>query len=201
MTFAEALSKLMIKYQKEHSITGECISNSKYFFDNIKRQMPNSKVECICVIAHYKHKTLEEFTACIHLVVMVDGLLYDPSHDIFTATAVKYIKNLHDFRKYVPDHELSRDEIQMVVDLTRFANKINNGTPILVAREHYDGQADYIHAVLNMAVGLQRSSTGGTPDESDLQHNEEILRKAKPGSLATLSSLKQTRLITQTIIA
>ena len=136
---------LMREYQKKHKIKKECVTNCQYFYDNFKANCPLNtiKVKAVIGISLNSDRTIIYEG---HVVVEVDEkFIFEPSYEVYSTDNIEYFDNIKQFmNKYkIPKNDM-KDVIKEFIDFTKLADTINNGKYIVMNKEYYDNQADYV---------------------------------------------------------
>ena len=135
---------LMHDFQKSKNITKQCMTNTQYFYDCIKRNCPEANIRAAVVI----HVAGIKLT--IHMGVLLETEWCDPSYETFSVVGATYFENIKDFRKaeHAAGHILDPRDIEWIIaefiKLARHAESINHGKLVLADRAYYDEQADYV---------------------------------------------------------
>jgi len=136
---------LMREYQKKHKIKKECVTNCQYFYDNFKANCPLNTIKVKAVIG----LSLNDDRTIIyegHVVVEVDEkFILEPSYEVYSTDNIEYFDNIKQFmNKYkIPKNDM-KYVIKEFIDFTKIADTINNGKYIVMNKEYYDNQADYV---------------------------------------------------------
>ena len=134
--------KHMIKFQKDNNIKGQCITNTQFLYDCIKRIYPNVKAKAvICVINN------NNIIKCIvHMIIIIDNIIYEPSYEIVSYGNVVYYDNIKTIISNLPS--ISKDMISKTfndfIEFIQLANKINEGGLLVCDKDFYNNQADYV---------------------------------------------------------
>ena len=135
--------KLMHKFQNLNNINKNCITNTKYLYDNLIYNFPELPARAVVVICITGIRTI------MHMVVMVNDTIYDPSYDIFSLKDVKYFNNVKQYLDHITPESrkiLGKKIIETFIEFTKYANLINNKKLILVDVDdkYYQTQANYV---------------------------------------------------------
>ena len=143
---------LMRKYQKENNIKRHCITNAQYLYDTIYLGCgyKNVRTKAVFVLSIIEEtKTL--YVNSGHLVLEVDGVIFDPSYEIFLLKNKKYYNNFKDFYNYYTilseKHKKKCDLKEQIYNHTHFikiSEHINSGKCLISNKEYYNKQADYV---------------------------------------------------------
>lgn len=140
----------MRQYQKENDIKRQCITNTQYLYDLIKTNtLSDVKVKSVLVVGHKNDEELCLISG--HLVVVLDdGLVIDPSYEIACIENRRYFDNVNDFLKCIGKVDRSqfyvdvKTMIKNQLVFMKYAEKMNNGDCLVVDKDFYNKQADYI---------------------------------------------------------
>jgi len=133
--------KLMYKFQNLNNINKKCITNTKYFYDNFIYNFPELSARAVVVICITGIRTI------MHMVVMVNDTIYDPSYDIFSLKDVKYFNNVKQYLDHITPQSrkiLGKKVTEEFIEFTKYANLINNKKLIIVDDKYYQTQANYV---------------------------------------------------------
>lgn len=97
LSIEELLSK-MYEYQKQNDIKGQCITNTQFVFNYIKKHYPTKQLKTVAVIAV---GDLDEPNAvvigCNHILLKIDDKIIEPSYEYITLLNVAYYFSYEDF--------------------------------------------------------------------------------------------------------
>lgn len=167
----EMIVQTMHEYQRKHDIKKQCITNTQYLYDSIRASFPslNVKVKAIIgfrnnddvVAVNEKNKKKyinRETHTIVHMVVLIDNKkIFDPSAEINDMKDLQYVG--FDFQKLIKTlRELGMTE-DMVKKLIKdymtffgYENQMNNGKTLIVDRQYYNNQADYVEEVMSKTI-------------------------------------------------
>ena len=134
----------MLRYQAIHDIKGKCVDNTKYLMDSINASAGRkvAKVKAVLACWNDEHDTM----ICVHLVVMVNDVLYDPSYETSRHSPV-YIDKIKDID--FTSHSISlRDILSNFLQFMSIAKGINEGRMILSDTKYYNNQADFMESMV-----------------------------------------------------
>jgi len=145
--FVKKIIVLMRKYQEDNNIDRACITNAQYLYSCIKRYYPYNDVKVSPVICMYN--TDDRQTCCVvHLVVVCDGVLIEPSNEIYKIGDMIYVKKLAEIKQYDPNSNLTPECYKYLiikfVEFIKISNNINNGIIQIHNKDYYNNQADYV---------------------------------------------------------
>lgn len=151
----------MREYQKENNITRQCVANAQYLYDTIKMNYSfsfnNIKTKAVIVFSNNNEEQTQKIVAGHLVIELDDGLLIEPSYDVFSLKNKSYFDNIKDllntfdnkdeFKTNIKTKKLIYDHINFV----KISEQINNGE-LLIAHdkdkwEHYNKQADYVEKI------------------------------------------------------
>ena len=126
-----------------------CITNCVYLRDSLIVNGFNAKVKP--VIALYDNAIDKIQVCCIHMVIECNGHILDASYEIHNTNA-EYFDTLGDvlslLKKNIYYGELDKKEvIAGFIRFIDFAKRINQGELLIVDKEYYDSQADYLEKI------------------------------------------------------
>ena len=143
------IMELMNRFQEENKVTGACVSNCQYLYDNLRR-IWNVKVQAVIVFIP-KQKRL-----CTgHLVLIADypkKFCIDPSYE-FNSMNQEDIHYYLSWRNFYDNHIdiddiLKKKSIQDWTYFQKIADRINSGELVVHHADNlkdvYNKQADYI---------------------------------------------------------
>lgn len=157
----------MYEYQHKHNIIKECITNAQYLYDFLRFNLP-FKVKTVAhyVIATDKHNNVFFWPG--HLVVVInDNDLIDGSLEVAKYNTAIYYDNIVDFMINVKkmintntshkcfydglpidNNDLKHKSLTSHLLFVNYAQKINNGKLLVVHKDYYNAQADYVESKL-----------------------------------------------------
>jgi hypothetical protein len=153
----------MLAYQKKNKVINKCVSNAQFYYDCVRHNHPELKPKVQAVIALTK-----KGESVIHLVVRIGGQPVDPSYDILSSGVETYFENWADFRKVCAFSKIIDDKgniknekwyVKTFLEFLGFADRINKGELLIVDKEYYHSQADWVKAMdtmgkLGQALGI-----------------------------------------------
>jgi len=135
----------MRKYQKINKVEDQCITNCQYLYDCFKFNNfdVNFSVRPIYVVS------IDQDTLTLmggHVVVMTRDALLESSYDVHTMKNKKYYHNISDVLRVYKIHDKSilKKAIKDHIKFQKIADEINSGVMLIVSKEHYNKQADYV---------------------------------------------------------
>jgi len=135
--------ELMYRFQEENNITGACVSNCQYLYDNLK-QVIDVKAHAVIV---YIPKEKRLCTG--HIVLKWDDTIIEPSY--YYKKSIKdsiYYFKWKDFIDNVSiknkKHNMTKSILKNFIHFQGIANKMNNGELCISCKNTYHKQADYI---------------------------------------------------------
>lgn len=136
---AHGAAMAMREYQKVHGIKAHCVDNTQFLSD----ALPGSKtVPCI---VRGQDKSIPR--SIVHLVVMYDNELIDPSYDTYSLSNKVYYMSIAEFRDNYLDlpPENLRWIIERFLSLAKIANdRHDNNELILTDEQYYNSLADWL---------------------------------------------------------
>ena len=137
---------LMREYQKKHNIKKLCVTNCQYLYDTFKENCPlnNIKVKAVIGISLNDDRTI---VYAGHVVVEVDEeFIIEPSYEVYSMHNIEYFDNIKQLMNAFafPNKNDMKDAIKEFICFTKIADTINNGKYIVMNKEYYDNQADYV---------------------------------------------------------
>lgn len=145
--------KYMHDYQKKNNTTSMCVTNTQYLRDTIVcSNLGFDDVKAITVfVVGNKEKYL---VIHAHLMVEVDGSLYDPSYETDSYEEKRYFFNFKEMVDYIileckGDYPMSINDILIdnqfqFYKLQSIADRINNNVLCITDNDYYDKQHDYV---------------------------------------------------------
>ena len=151
----DTISKIvsaMLDYQKEHSITSRCMTNTQYLIDQIRHNCPDIPVKVAPVIvAGGMGDTLQ---CVVHLVVLInDTDILDPSYETYSLNNKEYYGSYKVFYETLKHLELEKGKefskyiLNSYLRLSKVADRINKKEFCICNKEYYTSQADYVQSV------------------------------------------------------
>ena len=140
----------MLAYQKKDKAVNKCVSNVQFYYDCIKRNHPELNPKVQAVIAITKNE------AVIHLVVRIGDDAIDPSYEIVSSGVETYFERYIDFKencilsKVIDVDGSSKDDkwyLKTFLEFLGFADRMNKGELLIVDKEYYHKQADWVKAM------------------------------------------------------
>ena len=132
---------LMLNYQKENNIKGNCITNVQYLYDQINKNCEN-KVKARAVIVYNVEKNI----LCHgHLVLEYeDGTFIEPSYELVKLNNNKYFTTIHDLNFKKRNKTLQKKILNEHILFCKYAERINQGEILINDKKYYEDQADYV---------------------------------------------------------
>ena len=145
----------MIEFQKQNNIKEQCITNSQYLYDVIKKTFPhaNVKAKAVCVISdderifeHNKRQIRAEKTVIGgHVVLFYNDVMIDSSYEISCLKAKSYFDNIKELMNNTKmNDDTKKFTISNHLKCMKFAEEINNGKLVITSKEYYNNLADYM---------------------------------------------------------
>jgi len=150
----EFLINLMWDFQESKNITKMSIPNTQYLYDCININLPETKPRAKAVFCCALNSDTQLMRIIPHLAVEIlkadteeKTLMIDPSYETSSMDGI-YCLTVYEMLNKIPeDSEIStREYIQEFIDLTKVAEKINNGERPSEDDIYYNEQADYVDA-------------------------------------------------------
>jgi len=149
---------LMLKYQKNNHITGNCITNCSFLCDTIKyNHKVNVKVRETIVIDYDSTFNILKVVGG-HVVVLLQDynnneILIDPSYEIFALKNKRYCFSASEITKTIKELEITTlcnfdiDKKEIITHLLEFkeiAERTNAGKTMITDEIYYNEQADFV---------------------------------------------------------
>jgi hypothetical protein len=148
----------MREFQKENNIKKQCITNTKYLYDIIRRNCKNDvKTKAVFVFSS-DEEIGNNIVLGGHLVVVVDGEIIEPSYDIFSLKNKLYFDNIRDLIDIFDNKTELKTKIDIKklmidhIDFIKLAEKINKGQFLITEKKFYNEQADYIENLYSKQI-------------------------------------------------
>ena len=139
-----------MNFQHFYKIKGACATNAKCMRDYLKKTHPDKKIEVYPAIV-----TSDEGVR-IHLIILADEALIDPSYDVFSMENKRYYLNIKEFVDAIENSADKQNELRNLgKDFMKYldcANEINSGTFENFNAELYNKQTEYVDLKLNLSV-------------------------------------------------
>lgn len=161
MNFTDTLVNIissMRTFQKINNIEKQCITNCQYLYDFIKlNSIEDVRIQAFIVFSN-DINTQKSIAVAGHLSIVItcdDGedVIFEPSYDVFVLTKKMYFDNISNFLKKFSDEDKSKFDLKHLIsqhiEFVKYAKQMNDGMHIIVDREYYDEQADYVEYNLN----------------------------------------------------
>ena len=144
----------MREFQAKNCIKNECLTNTQYLYDCIKINFNSANVKAKAVMVVSIES--DTFICCTgHLILVLnDGIIFDPSYDIYSLKNKRYFYNIKDLISNIDD----KNKLKILVDINelinnhlhfiKLAEQINNGACLISNKKFYNEQADYIDKLL-----------------------------------------------------
>ena len=140
----------MMNFQHFYKIKGACATNAKCMSDYLKKTYPDKKIEVYPAIV-----TSDEGVR-VHLIILADEALIDPSYDVFSMENKRYYLNIKEFVDAIENPADKQNELRNLgKDFMKYlecANEINSGTFENFNAELYNKQTEYVDLKLNLTV-------------------------------------------------
>jgi len=155
-TTLSLIMALMHEYQKTNNVKKECITNTQYLYDCMKANFPASNARAKAVICVKTDEKNESNTFIVHMVIMVNERIYDPSYEINSLENVVYHDNIKklissfDNIKDIPTSakQVLSNTFTQFIEFTKKEDEINNNGLLICDKKFYNDQADYIEEYL-----------------------------------------------------
>ena len=132
----------MMNFQHFYKIKGACATNAKCMSDYLKKTYPDKKIEVYPAIV-----TSDEGVR-VHLIILADEALVDPSYDVFSLENKRYYLNIKEFVDAIENPADKQNELRNLgKDFMKYldcANEINQGTFDNFNNELYNKQTEYV---------------------------------------------------------
>ena len=139
----------MMNFQHFYKIKGACATNAKCMSDYLKKTYPDKKIEVYPAIV-----TSDEGVR-VHLIILADEALVDPSYDVFSLENKRYYLNIKEFVDAIENPADKQNELKSLgKDFMKYldcANEINSGTFENFNAELYNKQTEYVDLKLTLA--------------------------------------------------
>jgi len=161
----------MHEYQRKHNIKKQCITNTQYLYDSIKASFPYLDIKVKAIIgfrnsdkiigvdekSKKKYINRETYTV-VHMIVLIDGKkIFDPSAEINDMEDLDYVG--YEFKGLIKTlRELGMSEemidklIKQYMTFLGYEKKMNNGEGLIVDRQYYNSQADYVEETMRKTI-------------------------------------------------
>lgn len=140
----------MMNFQHFYKIKGACATNAKCMSDYLKKMYPDKKIEVYPAIV-----TSDEGVR-VHLIILADEALVDPSYDVFSMENKRYFLNIKEFVDAIENPAEKQNELKSLgKDFMKYldcANQINSGTFENFNAELYEKQTEYVDLKLKLTV-------------------------------------------------
>jgi hypothetical protein len=140
----------MMNFQHFYKIKGACATNAKCMSNYLKKTYPDKKIEVYPAIV-----TSDEGVR-VHLIILADEALIDPSYDVFSMENKRYYLNIKEFVDAIENPADKQNELRNLgKDFMKYldcANEINSGTFENFNAELYNKQTEYVDLKLNLTV-------------------------------------------------
>ncbi len=154
MTNTRAINDIiyhMLRYQKKHKVIKCCVQNSLYLRDNINVNGWGEDVKAVPVLAVIPDVSKDTLKIFVHVVIECEGHLYDPSYEVASQQPMTYCRTFVELLRYVENasEDFLKTMLTEFLSFQNLADKINSGEFIVVDREHYINQANYVEKIFN----------------------------------------------------
>jgi hypothetical protein len=140
----------MMNFQHFYKIKGACATNAKCMSNYLKKTYPDKKIEVYPAIV-----TSDEGVR-VHLIILADEALIDPSYDVFSMENKRYYLNIKEFVDAIENPADKQNELRNLgKDFMKYldcANEINSDTFENFNAELYNKQTEYVDLKLNLTV-------------------------------------------------
>jgi hypothetical protein len=161
----------MHQYQRKHNIKKQCITNTQYLYDSIKASFPcldvktkaiigfrnNDKILGVDEKSQKKYVNRETYTV-VHMVVLIDDkIIFDPSAEINDMEDLDYVGRefkglIKTLRELGMCEEMINTLIKQYMLFLGYEKKMNNGEGLVVDRQYYNNQADYVEETMMKTI-------------------------------------------------
>lgn len=126
----------MRDYQKENGIINKCIDNTQFYYDVLKPHF-GERITFKPVFVLYNR---EDTTIIhIHMVLLFDDALIEPSYEIFKIKDKVYYGTIADVKDII-----SKKDVITFLKFISCAEKMNNNEFVITDRDYYHKQANYV---------------------------------------------------------
>ena len=95
LSIDEVLSKIY-EYQRVNDIKGQCITNTQFLYNFIKKHYPDTKMKTVACIVY--HDSGEYRRICInHILLKINNIIIDPSYEYHILNNKTYFYSYEDF--------------------------------------------------------------------------------------------------------
>jgi len=157
------ICRVMREYQKIHDIKEMCVTNTQTLYDIIKASFPivNVKAKAVisCSIIDADVDDIDQtpiLKQTIHLILVADGIYYEPSYELYSVDDVQYYSNIKNLLEGFEGHDAYdiikgkiKDILQSFLRFVKLEEAINSGEFTITDKDYYNGQLDYIESKLN----------------------------------------------------
>jgi hypothetical protein len=143
----------MRQFQKDNNITKQCMTNSQYLYDTIKMNSSYTNVYIQPFMVCYSKINGLFSCMCIHLAVVIDDEILEPSNEIYELNDAVYCKNVSQLKGCLS----RREYIKKFIDFYKLAETMNNGQCIVADKDFYNKQADYVEKMKKIKHPLLKS--------------------------------------------
>lgn len=146
-TVKEIILFPMLEYQKSNNIKGQCITNVQFLYDRITKNSKHINPKARAVICFYNDHDIKASIFIVHMVIIINDEVVDPSFEIYSKEGVKYFDNWStlEYNIKIPDN-LKHGLLSNLLKFIKLSDEINNGGLIITDKDFYNKQADYIEA-------------------------------------------------------
>jgi hypothetical protein len=76
------------------------------------------------------------------MVLTIDGILYDPSYELYSLKNVSYFTNIEDLKQTINIDTISNDTLDTFRRFQKYAKMINNGISLIKITTNYSDYYD-----------------------------------------------------------
>uniref|UniRef100_A0A6C0B9Z4 Uncharacterized protein n=1 Tax=viral metagenome TaxID=1070528 RepID=A0A6C0B9Z4_9ZZZZ len=144
----------MLEYQKMNNIKGYCIPNTQYLYNIATKYFPHNSVKAQAVLCFVYDDSNELIKRIVHMVLTIDGILYDPSYELYSLKNVSYFTNIEDLKQTINIETISKDTLDTFTRFQKYATMINNEISLIKITtnysDYYNKQSKYIAIANNL---------------------------------------------------
>lgn len=156
----------MMAYQKENSVSGECIANSQYLYDCLRDSFGNKcEVKAVpFIVVGYSAEKGGFGLIPAHMCVTIGDAILDASYQSYKLEGRNYFKTIREYIEFMNnigarEEHTSPDMItyitKQIVEFTGYAENIHMRRFPYRSSVYYNAQADYVEKNLRTRKGVK----------------------------------------------
>jgi hypothetical protein len=143
------IAKAMHGFQERNNIKAQCLTNTQYLLDCIKKNFPHIKAKARAVFVINEDTYTKTLEVINHVVIDIeDNYVLDPSYETASMKNTRVFGDFVVFKNTLINVDLPFKKIlQEFISLNNQVNDMNNGKLVICDKDFYNKQADYVESM------------------------------------------------------